>query len=44
MGLGERVEEHSHRGKGEGERGNGIGDLWKGNLEGEYHLKYKGIK
>jgi hypothetical protein len=27
--------------KGRGEKGEGMGDLWRGNKEGEYHLKCK---
>lgn len=40
--MGEWVEKHPYRGKGEGEKGNGMGGwLWKGNREGDYHLKCK---
>ena len=41
-GVGEWVEEHPHRGKWQQEDGGiGIGDLWKDNMEREYHLKCK---
>jgi hypothetical protein len=44
MGVREWVEEQLHRGKGEGEGEDGMGVLWRGNQEGRYHLKCKGIK
>lgn len=37
------VEEHPHRDKGEGKRGDGLGGLWRGNWEEGYHLKCKMI-
>jgi hypothetical protein len=40
-GVGGWVGEHPHRGKGEGQRANGMGRLWMGNWEGGYHLRYK---
>jgi hypothetical protein len=41
--VGEFMEEHAHRGKGEGgeEEWDGGGGLWIGNQEGGCHLKYK---
>lgn len=33
-----------HRGKGQGDQGGGMGALWRGNWEGNYHLKGKQIK
>jgi hypothetical protein len=36
------VEEHPYRGKGQGGEGRcGMGVLWRGNREVEYHLRYK---
>jgi hypothetical protein len=40
----EWVEEHPHRSKGKEDRRDGIGDLWRGNLEVAYHLKCEQIK
>ena len=40
----ECMEEHPHRGKGQGQRGNWMGALWRCNQERGYHLKYKQIK
>jgi hypothetical protein len=42
-GLGECMEEHSNRCKGEGEEGVVMRGLWRGNQEGVYHLKCKQI-
>jgi hypothetical protein len=39
VGVSEWVEEHPHRDKGEGERGDGMMSLWRSNWEGGYHLK-----
>jgi hypothetical protein len=35
------VEEHPHRGKGEGVRRDGMRGLWMGSQQGEHYLKCK---
>lgn len=42
--MGEWVDEHPHRGKVGGAKGDGMGGLWRGNGEGGYHLKCERMK
>jgi hypothetical protein len=42
--VGERVEKHPYRSKGERGKRAWDEDLWSGNWEGGYHLKRKQIK
>ena len=44
MGVSEWVEEHPHRGKEEGAKGDGMRGLLRGNQEEKYHLKCKQTK
>jgi hypothetical protein len=39
--MGGWVREHPHRGKGKGEESRWDGEVWRGNWEGGYHLRYK---